>query len=209
MCRPSDLLSTDPCAELLRDETSELDLVGPTLQALKALLDRPANLPDPDNKFGRIVHGLLSTCLVNIDEMRWATYFVQQSLCVLNCTDSGREGPMCNKKIKCNLLAAVLVLTVLPATVPVGKPVIEHACFLISQKLVEGSEVSDSDTWLSACVSVVLVRTHAISVDLIDSCSLREDAYHGIGVGQPGSSPMHATALARFGGMPSEGSCGK
>ncbi|KAI0742742.1 clathrin-coated vesicle protein [Daedaleopsis nitida] len=110
--------------ELLKDETSEFDLVGPTLQALKALLDRPANLPDPDNKFGRIVHGLLSACLINIDEM------------------SGREGPMCNKKIKCNMLAAVLILTVLPPTVPVGTPIIEHACFLISQKLVEGSEVS-------------------------------------------------------------------
>ncbi|KAI0717727.1 ARM repeat-containing protein [Cerioporus squamosus] len=110
--------------ELLKDEISEIDLVGPTLQALKALLDRPANLPDPDNKFGRVVHGLLSTCLVNIDEM------------------SGREGPMCNKKIKCNLLAAVLILTVLPPTVQVGRPVIEHCCFLISQKLVEGSEVS-------------------------------------------------------------------
>lgn len=56
---------------------------------------------------------------------------------------SGREGPMCNKKIKCNLLAAVLILTVLPPTVQVGKAVIEHCCFLISQKLVEGSEVRD------------------------------------------------------------------
>ena len=50
---------------------------------------------------------------------------------------------MCNKKIKCNLLAAVLILTVLPPTVQVGTAVIEHCCFLISQKLVEGSEVRD------------------------------------------------------------------
>ncbi|KAM5530811.1 hypothetical protein V8D89_015522, partial [Ganoderma adspersum] len=110
--------------ELLKDETSELDLVGPTLQALKSLLDRPANLPDPDSKYGRLVHGLLSACLVNIDEM------------------SGREGPMCNKKIKCNLLAAVLILTVLPPTVAIGRPIIEHCCFIISQKLIEGSELS-------------------------------------------------------------------
>lgn len=49
---------------------------------------------------------------------------------------------MCNKKIKNNLLAAVLILTVLPGTVPVGQPIIEHCCFIISQKLVEGGEVS-------------------------------------------------------------------
>ncbi|PIL25912.1 hypothetical protein GSI_11665 [Ganoderma sinense ZZ0214-1] len=110
--------------ELLKDETSELDLVGPTLQALKSLLDRPANIPDPDSKYGRLVHGLLSACLVNMDEM------------------SGREGPMCNKKIKCNLLATVLILTVLPPTVVIGRPIIEHCCFIISQKLVEGSELS-------------------------------------------------------------------
>ncbi|KAI0668842.1 ARM repeat-containing protein [Trametes maxima] len=110
--------------DLLKDEVTELDLVGPTLQALKALLDRPANLPDPDNKFGRVVHGLLSACLLNVDAM------------------SGREGPMCNKKVKSNLLAAVLILTVLPPTVAIGRPIIEHCCFIISQKLVEGGELS-------------------------------------------------------------------
>ncbi|KAJ8482572.1 hypothetical protein ONZ51_g5279 [Trametes cubensis] len=108
--------------DLLKDEVSELDLVGPTLQALKTLLDRPANLPDPDHKFGRIVHGLLSACLLNVDAMR--------------------QGPMCNKKIKSNLLASVLILTILPTTVAVGRPVIEHCCFVISQKLVEGGELS-------------------------------------------------------------------
>lgn len=48
---------------------------------------------------------------------------------------------MCNKKIKCNLLAAVLILTVLQPTVAIGRPIIEHCCFIISQKLMEGSEV--------------------------------------------------------------------
>ena len=48
---------------------------------------------------------------------------------------------MCNKKMKCNLIAAVLILTVLPTTVAIGKPIIEHCCFLISQKMVEGGEV--------------------------------------------------------------------
>lgn len=57
--------------ELLKDESSETDLVGPTLPALKALLDIPVyNTLDAKNKFGRMVHGLLSACLLHVDEMR-------------------------------------------------------------------------------------------------------------------------------------------
>jgi hypothetical protein len=56
-------------ADLLRDETSEIDFVGPTLPVLKSLLT-----PEPTYKvtefFQRVVHGLLSSCLLNIDEMR-------------------------------------------------------------------------------------------------------------------------------------------
>jgi HEAT repeat-containing protein 5 len=57
--------------ELLKDESSEIDLVGPTLPALKALLSVPIyDTPDAKNKFGRLVHGLLSACLLHVDEMR-------------------------------------------------------------------------------------------------------------------------------------------
>lgn len=57
--------------ELLKDESTEVDLVGPTLPALKALLDIPVyTTPDAKNKFGRLVHGLLSACLLHVDEMR-------------------------------------------------------------------------------------------------------------------------------------------
>ena len=54
----------------------------------------------------------------------------------------GREGPAVTKKIKNNFLAAVLVLTVVPTTVKIGQPVVEHLCFLLTEKLVETSEVS-------------------------------------------------------------------
>jgi hypothetical protein len=61
----------DAFTELLKDESSEIDLVGPTLPALKALLGIPVyNAPDAKNKFGRLVHGLLSACLLHVDEMR-------------------------------------------------------------------------------------------------------------------------------------------
>lgn len=69
MCRSITPFYTEKRADLLRDETSEIDFVGPTLQVLKSLLT-----PEPTHEvtefFQRIVHGLLSSCLLNIDEMR-------------------------------------------------------------------------------------------------------------------------------------------
>ena len=40
------------------------------------------------------------------------------------------------------MLAAVLVLTIAPLWVKVGKAVVEHGCFLISQKLLDADDVS-------------------------------------------------------------------
>lgn len=54
----------------------------------------------------------------------------------------GRQGAISSKKIKNNLLAAVLILTVVPPSVTVGEAVIEHSCFLITQKLLDVGEVS-------------------------------------------------------------------
>lgn len=67
-------LSTTDClacllttVELLKDESTEIDLVGPTLPALKSLLE----FPQQDKAlYARLVHALLSACLLNIDEMR-------------------------------------------------------------------------------------------------------------------------------------------
>jgi hypothetical protein len=57
--------------DLLKDETSEIDLVGPTFPALKALLNLPV-APGSDDKerYNRLIHALLSTCLRHIDGMR-------------------------------------------------------------------------------------------------------------------------------------------
>lgn len=49
---------------------SEFDLVGPTLQSLKKLLE---NVPEDSAdrlKYEKVVHAILSACLVNIDAMR-------------------------------------------------------------------------------------------------------------------------------------------
>lgn len=56
--------------ELLKDETSEGDLVGPTLQSLKIILDHPPQDKKLGHDYERLVHGLLSACLINVDEMR-------------------------------------------------------------------------------------------------------------------------------------------
>lgn len=59
-----------------------------------------------------------------------------------NILRSGRSGAISTKKIKNNMLAAVLVLTVVPPWVKVGRAAVEHACYLISQKLSDVDEVS-------------------------------------------------------------------
>ncbi|KAH0586658.1 hypothetical protein H2248_007874 [Termitomyces sp. 'cryptogamus'] len=112
--------------DLLKDESSEIDLVGPTLPALKTILvDLPlASSSDSQELYERLVHGLLSSCLLNIDAM------------------SGRDGLISAKKVKNNMLAAVLILTVIPSSVKVSQAVIEHCCFLISQKLLDSGELS-------------------------------------------------------------------
>jgi len=55
----------------LKDESSEIDLVGPTFPALKAILDLPRDIAsDSQERYQRLVHGLLSSCLLNVDAMR-------------------------------------------------------------------------------------------------------------------------------------------
>jgi len=110
--------------ELLKNEFSAVDLVGPTLPALKLMLDNPPVGADSAGQFYvKLVHGLLSSCLQNVDEC------------------SGRSGAVVTLKTRNNLLAAVLVLTVTPATMKISKAALEQCAYLISQKLGESPEV--------------------------------------------------------------------
>lgn len=54
---------------LLKDESSEVDLIGPSLPALKVILDVSSSTGIDPQKYGKLVHGLLSACLQNVDEM--------------------------------------------------------------------------------------------------------------------------------------------
>lgn len=71
-CAPFGCLvsSSSFVVDLLKDETSHVDLAGPTLQSLKSLLSKPPSNPRAIEQFTRLVHGLLSACLINIDEIR-------------------------------------------------------------------------------------------------------------------------------------------
>jgi HEAT repeat-containing protein 5 len=62
------ILLTRFSAELLKDEISQSDLVGPTLPSLKAMLDLTAPSSSGADSYAKLVHGLVSCCLQNIEE---------------------------------------------------------------------------------------------------------------------------------------------
>ena len=95
--------------DLLADEKD--DYAGSSLPILKLLVDQTLAEPDAD----RIIHGLLSACLANVDDMRT------------------RVTPMASIKIKNNLLAITLVLTALPPAIKISKVLVEELCYSISQ----------------------------------------------------------------------------
>lgn len=61
-------------SDLLKDETPNMDLAGPTLPVLKMLVDQAVSaqvqVPGITATGEKIVHGLLSACLANVDDMR-------------------------------------------------------------------------------------------------------------------------------------------
>ena len=96
------------------------------------MLDNPpAGVDSAESSYTKIVHGLLSTCLQNVDEC------------------SGRSGPVVILKTKNNLLAAVLILTVTPVTMKISKIALEQCAYLLSQKLGESPEVRPDWTAVS------------------------------------------------------------
>lgn len=62
--------------ELLKDETLDIDLITPTLPAFKSLvsLDSHSRVRD---RYDSLIHGILSSCLLNIDEMRSVLLYFQ------------------------------------------------------------------------------------------------------------------------------------
>ena len=110
--------------DLLKNDFSVVDLIGPTLPALKLMLDNPpSGVDSAESSYTKLMHGFLSSCLQNVDEC------------------SGRSGTAVTLKTKNNLLAAVLLLTITPTTMKISKAALEQCAYLISQKLGEDPEV--------------------------------------------------------------------
>ena len=55
--------------ELLKDETLDIDLITPTLPAFKSLVSVDSHSRVRD-RYDSLIHGILSSCLLNVDEMR-------------------------------------------------------------------------------------------------------------------------------------------
>lgn len=110
-------------SELLKDETSEQDLVGASLSSLKDLCERSAKSVKPNSDvLQRAIHGLLSQALQHVDDLRT------------------RAGRIALNKTKNSLLAVVVVLTSISINIKVSQAVAEHACYLIVQKLLTFEE---------------------------------------------------------------------
>ncbi|KAI5983848.1 armadillo-type protein [Pisolithus albus] len=134
-------------AELLKDETLDMDLITPTLPAFKALLSVEAK-ESTHNRYDQLIHGLVSSCLLNIDDMR------------------GREGSVCTRKVNTNMLAAVVILTSIPPRVKIANGVVEHLAHLICQKLEESDDM--------AMIAVHCTKTLTVAAagsDVLRSCS--------------------------------------
>ncbi|GAA5869068.1 hypothetical protein JCM16303_000350 [Sporobolomyces ruberrimus] len=138
---------------LLKDEQLEVDLVAPCLPILKSVCDRSLRSTNEASgaTIGKVLNGMMSACLMNIDEMR------------------GRKSASAVRKTKNNLLAAVLLLTSLPNHVKLGREVIEHACYLVTETALEG-EGEASTTALHCLVSLLLAASRSQGSGILSFC---------------------------------------
>ncbi|KAG8826091.1 hypothetical protein FRC17_008413 [Serendipita sp. 399] len=127
-------------SELLKDETSEVDLVGPTLPALRAMMEAPPTAQDRAESFGKLIHGFISCCLQNIEET------------------SNRSGPTVILKTKNNFMAVVLVFSSLQSNVQISKALVDQFCYLLAQKLENSTELTLT---AAQCAKAIIVASLA------------------------------------------------
>ncbi|KAL1408350.1 hypothetical protein Q8F55_005159 [Vanrija albida] len=129
--------------DLLRDETTNADLAGACLPSLKLVLDQTfaGQVPAITATSDRVVHGLLSACLKNIDDVRT------------------RVNPAASIKIKNNLLALTLILTTLPPSVRVSKVVIEQIAIDLGRYMGAAAERPELGLTPIHCASSILLAS--------------------------------------------------
>ena len=95
------------------------------------------------------------------------------------------------------MLAAVLVLTIVPVWVKIGRAVVEHSCFLISQKLLDADEVS-SILVLMASSSFNLNVLHLSGPGMPNGSPLRQDIDISVLLWQSNAKTMYAASHPRL-----------
>ncbi|EIW68556.1 hypothetical protein TREMEDRAFT_74089 [Tremella mesenterica DSM 1558] len=128
--------------DLLKDE-GNMDLAGGCLGCLKGLLEMiwKVQVPGISIEGEKVIHGLLSACLGNVDDMRT------------------RVNPVANTKIKNNLLAMTLVLTSLPTNVKLSRDVLEQVGYVMGQYLGVGADRPELGLTAVHCTSTLLTAS--------------------------------------------------
>ncbi|XAO25307.1 hypothetical protein I312_104129 [Cryptococcus bacillisporus CA1280] len=123
----------------LLESESPVDLVGGCLGCLKVLVEGlvAAQVPGVSNG-EKIVHGVVSACLSNVDDMR------------------ARVNPVANIKIKNNLLAVTLILAALPTGLKVSRNLVESVGYTIGHYLGAGIERPELGLTAIHCASTIL-----------------------------------------------------
>ncbi|GEM12259.1 clathrin-coated vesicle protein [Rhodotorula toruloides] len=137
---------------VLRDEKTEIDFAGPTLPVLKTLCDKAAARPGDAQTLSKVLNGVLSACLLNIDAVRV------------------RKSTIAIRELRNNLLAVTLLLTALPPGVQVGSEVVEHACFLVSEIALDTTSET-SGVALNCFASLLLGASRSPQSDILAFCA--------------------------------------
>jgi hypothetical protein len=138
--------------------------VEPTLPSLKAILAAPHSMPG----YHQLLHGFLSGCTLSIDELGWVRYQMVKSFLM---TFSGREGVLSTKKIKNNMLCAVLVLTMFRDNLRLSQTAVEHFCRILTSKLVENTEARK---FMRGATNLA----HCSLPGVIDCCTVHSHNHH-------------------------------
>lgn len=126
-------------SELLRDESSEVDLVGPSLVSLRELCTQSASVGG--DSLTRSIHGFLSASVQTIDDMR------------------ARSGRVATNKTKNNMLAIVVVVTSLPRDYALSQPLLEQFCFQVVQQLAASTDKGETASLEVAMTSLNCIKT--------------------------------------------------
>nr|ODO00955.1 clathrin-coated vesicle protein [Cryptococcus depauperatus CBS 7855] len=126
----------------LLESESPVDLVSGCLGSLKTLVEGLVASQVPAMENGeKVVHGIVSACLTNIDDMRT------------------RVNTVSNTKIKNNLLAITLVLTTLPTSIKISKNLAETAGYTIGQYLGASTERAEVGLTAVHCASTIFTSS--------------------------------------------------